>query len=327
MIYNGNTTQRENKVFTASLLKSFAHPAFECEASDETSNINYLLKEQGYKTRNKVVPDSVIANVCEKFEVDYLVNFTLYLQKTTKNIKVSWINANTFSVEKTKTFTCNNLQDKTQVKKVTDEIAAFFLREDVNMNAENEANEADTIAQPNKKDKQGNLNGHYLSLGSSIISSGYYGGIIGLAYEYRYGIFGVNASIGMDIYYNGLMVNAGYKLYLSNRIPFVRNLYFNIHPFCYFGQIDEWVGIHYDAGDDYNIIEATTYKYSPVFGGRIFFGYSPVWRVGKKEKVSLGFNMDIGFNISYKIDYLYVYNHSFHSLFPINWDFGFIVKF
>ena len=339
MIYNGNTTQRENKVFTANLLKSFANSEFECVASDETSNIKSLLKGQGYKKRNNgVIPDSIIASVCEKFEVDYLVNFTLYPQKTTKNVKVSLINANTFSVEKTKIFTCNNLNNKTQVKKTTDEIASFFLLEDLNITPENETDKEDTIVEPNKKDRRGNLNGHYLSLGSSILSPGYYGGL-GLAYEYRYRVFGFNASVGLT--YGGLTVNGGCKFYLSNRIVFLRNLYFNIAPLCYYGQGSEWISEHYEAGDDYNIIGSTTYKYSPIFGGRILFGYSPVWRVNKK--ISLGFNMDIGLDIPYKSYHIYddltiplhrrynyhIYNYPMFptiTWIPITWDLGFIIK-
>jgi len=343
MIYNENTSQRENKIFTANLLKSFANPELECEASDETSNINSLLKYQGYKTRTKGIPDSLIASVCEKFEADYLVIFTPYLQKTTKNIKVSLINANTFSVEKTKMFTCKNLQNKTQVKEVTDAVAAFFLLEDINLNAENEA---DTIVEPTKKDKQGNLNGHYISLGSSILSSGYYGGL-GLAYEYRHWLFGVNAAVGQSAYFDGLSVNVGCKVYFSNKIPFVRNLYANVLPFCYYGRDDVWAGFSYEAGDDYNIIETITYRYFPVFGGRLFLGYSPVWRVGKKKKVSLGFNMDIGVDIGYEYSYKFRYKHRYGSYgyvygyhygyryhgygykdwYPFNWDFGFIIKF
>ena len=322
MIYNNNTTQRESKIFTANLLQSFTIPKFECEASDETPNINYLLKKQGYKTRNNVLTDSLIETVCEKFEVDYLITFILYPQKTTKNVTVNLINANTFSVEKTKTVTCNNLNNKTQIKKTTDEIAAFFLLEDLNIKPDSPAYAENVIVEPNKKDKQGNLNGHYLSLGSSLFSSGYYGGL-GLAYEYRYWIFGVNASIGTSIYYGGPIVNVGCKVYLANKIPFLKNLYFNINPFCYFGQGVELISSHYEAGDDYNIIMTSVYKYSPVFGGRVFFGYSPVWRVGKK--ISLGFNMNIGIDIGYQTNYKLRHRYSY-PLFPVNWDLGFIIK-
>ena len=181
------------------------------------------------------------------------------------------------------------------------------------------------------------MNGHYISLGSGTISSGYYGGF-GLAYEYRYWIFGVNASVGICAYYSGgLTVNGGCKVYLANKRPFLRNLYFNINPFCLFGRDSELVSEHYEAGEDYNIIGTTTVKYSSIFCGRIFFGYSPVWRVGKKKKVSLGFNLDIGLDIGYKRDYKLRYEH-YYSLYyykyndrknwyPINWDIGFIIKF
>ncbi|MCL2131430.1 MAG: hypothetical protein FWH36_03090 [Lentimicrobiaceae bacterium] len=335
MVYNENTSQRENKVFTANLLKSFANPELDCEASDETKNINVLLKEKGYKKRKKGIPDSLIASVCERFEADYLVIFTLYLQKTTKNVKVSLINANTFSVEKSKMFTCNDLQNKTQVKEVTDAVAAFFLLEDVNLNAENET---DTIAEPTKRDKQGNLNGHYISLGSGILSSGYYGGL-GLAYEYRHWLFGANAAFGVSEYFEGYAINVGCKVYFSNKIPFVRNLYANVLPFCYFGQGRDFISGTYKAGDDYNIVRTSIYKLFPIFGGKILFGYSPVWRVGKKKKVSLGFNMDIGVDIGYKSDYKVRYKHRYSyfgydyygrerkNWYPLYWDFGFIVKF
>jgi len=331
-IYNGNSAQKEYKIFAASLAKSFTNSELEYEASDETTNINALLKQQGYKTKNKNVPDTIIAVVCEKIEVDYVVNFILYPQKTTKNVRVSLINANTFSVEITKTLTCNNLKNKDQVKLTTDKLAELFLHKDLNVNDENENNEeTDTIAIA----KQQSLNGHYISVGSSIISSGYYG-VFGLAYEYRYKIFGYNASVGIPYYSGGLIVNGGCKVYLANKIPFVRNMYFNINPFCHFGRMKDLVSEYYKEGGDYNIIRTITYKYSSLFGGRIFLGYSPVWQVGKKKKVSLGFNLDIGADIGYKSHYKlrykdnYGYFHykreHFVNWYPLNWDLGFIVK-
>jgi len=137
IIYNSNAVHKENKIFVANLIKSFHSQEFKYEINDETSNINELLKAQGYKIRKQEVSDSVIATACEKFETDYLMRFTLYPQKTIRNVRVSLINGNTFAVEKTKTFTCNNLKNKTEVKKITDDIAANFL----NANEEN-----DTIA-------------------------------------------------------------------------------------------------------------------------------------------------------------------------------------
>ena len=56
IIYNGNTAQKEYKLFTASLINSFANPELECKAEDETKNINYLLKQQGYKNKNNSFP-------------------------------------------------------------------------------------------------------------------------------------------------------------------------------------------------------------------------------------------------------------------------------
>jgi len=328
-VYNGNPAQKENKIFAASLVKSFSNSELEYESSDETANINALLKQQGYKRKNKSVPDTVIATVCEKFEVDYMINFTLYPQKTSKNVSVSLINAKTFSVEKTKTLTCNNLQDKIKVKQLTDELAAFFLLKDVNIKPENAENEEDTIVVPNKKDKQGNLNGHYLSLGSSLSSLGYYGEMMGVAYEYRYRIFGFNASIGFAPgswdFRNRvrLNVNAGCKFYLANRIRFVRNLYFNIEPFCYLGQEVSSIKKYYVMGDNYNIIRIIKYEYLPAFGPKIFLGYSPVWRVGKNKKVSLGFNIDVGYYLTFKPNSYY---YKEDPLWRINWDLGLIVK-
>ena len=318
-VYNGHSAQKENKIFAASLVKSFTNSEWEYEASDETSNINALLKQQGYKTKNKNVPDTIIAAVCDKFEVDYMINFILYPEKTTKNVTVSFINANTFLVERTKTLTCNNLKNKNQEKQITDELADFFLHRDSNVKDEKEENET---AEQTAIAKQPSLNGHYISLGSSIISSGYYGGL-GLAYEYRYRIFGFNAAIGAIGLggnfrnYEGFSVNAGCKFYLSNKIRFVRNLYFNINPLCYFGQ-DENDYSSYEEGDNYNIIRTTEHKYSLLFGAKIFFGYCPVWHV--RKNVSLGFNIDVGFDMGFKSNYEYKY------WIPVTWDMGFVIK-
>lgn len=163
-----------------------------------------------------------------------------------------------------------------------------------------------------------NLNGHYISLGTSATSSGYYG-VLGMGYEYRYHILGVNFSIGWgwDIYeltqlgniyqYNRFYINAnaGFKLYLANKTTFLRNLYFNFLPFSYFGQD------YYYISSGNSIIAKSPH----LFGVGLFFGYSPVWRVG--ERVSFGVNMDFGIKANYKFD----------KWLPVNFDFGFVLKF
>ena len=167
-----------------------------------------------------------------------------------------------------------------------------------------------------------NMNGHYLTFGSSLLSSGYYG-CFGLGYEYRYGILGVNFSAGLgydfgfyskrddsytksgkrsDFYVNA---NVGFKLYWANKTVFLRNLYFNFIPFCYFGQGKEYTS----SGS--SIIE----KYPHLFGVGLFFGYAPIWRVG--EKTVFGINIEVGIKCNYK----------FNKYYLINWDFGFVLKF
>jgi hypothetical protein len=343
IVYNGNTTQKENKIFAANLVKSFTRPDLECGASDETTNFNYLLKNQGYKMRNKDVPDTVILEVCEKFEADYLVNFTLYPEKTTKNVKVSLINANTLSVEKTQTFTCGDLKNKAKVKILTDEIAAKFLFD--NSEKENKKDEENKDAteiktdektaeneieeQPNL-DKRRKMDGHYLSIGSSFFWLGYYE-MLGVAYEYRYGIFGFNASVGNFFFQRSeFCVNTGCKFYLSNKTMFLKNLYFNINPVCFLGCSENSNDI-YEQGNNC-IIRIDKTEYEPYFGSRLFFGYSPVWRVNKR--VSLGINIDFGYRYVYggaflpyykDLDGKYKFDKEELWLF-INWDFGFIVK-
>ena len=337
IIYNGNTAQKEYKVFTASLINSFANPELECKAEDETKNINALLKQQGYK--NNSVPDTVLATVCEKFEADYLINFTLYPQKTANNVRISLINAKTLSVEKTKVLTCNDLKNKNQVKITTDEIAVKFLREE--QKEENDTNvvELETEVFKPKRIKDG----HYLTVGSSLFSSGYYG-LFGIAYEYRHRVFGFNASAGLgysslvgnDGFYEDFFVNVGCKFYLANKIPVLRNLYFNLMPFSYFGQelVDRQA--FSERGDNYNVITTVESKYSHVFGAKILFGLCPVWKVS--EKVSLGLNISMGYNVCYnsmKYDYFYYYmKHRDASRFPppymeekpFSWDLGLIIK-
>ena len=164
-----------------------------------------------------------------------------------------------------------------------------------------------------------NLNGHYIGLGNSLMTSGYYGSVIGLSYEYRYDIFGPNISVGYgkkDMWGNfgALNANIGLKLYLSHEKRGVRNFYFNVLPFCYFGQYEVHT-IKYKVGNNQNIIRIDDYKYLHLWGAGVFFGYSPVWHVNKK--IALGFNVDIGTKVNYK----------FNKWCPINWDLGFVIKF
>jgi hypothetical protein len=172
----------------------------------------------------------------------------------------------------------------------------------------------------NEVAQQHNLNGHYLSVGNVFLSSGYYG-LMGLGYEYRHGVFGANTSLGF--YFYGFGANVGCKFYLSNKKRLVRNLYFNVLPFCYFGQRE--YGYHYYIeGDNNNIIRVVEWKSTPVFGAKILFGYSPTWHVSKR--ISLGFNIDIGCNLGYDGSHT-VFIEGDMGLLPINWDLGFVVKF
>lgn len=165
-----------------------------------------------------------------------------------------------------------------------------------------------------------NMNGHYISLGSSTMSSGYYG-LFGLGYEYRYHILGINASIGYDVidhnlwgYYSSLNACAGFKLYLANKVSVLRNLYFNVLPFCFFGQERDLFSENI-AGNNTNIMRIDHYSFTNLMGVGLFFGYAPVWHVSKKT--ALGFNIDVGVKADYK----------FKKWCPINWDLGFIIKF
>ena len=175
------------------------------------------------------------------------------------------------------------------------------------------------IDEENEVAKQHNLNGHYLSVGNIFMSSGYYG-LMGLGYEYRHGVFGANTSLGL--YYYGFGANVGCKFYLSNKKRFVRNLYFNVLPFCYFGQREQWY-YYYIEGDNNSIIRVGNWEKTPVFGAKILFGYSPTWRVSKR--VSLGFNVNIGGNIGYDDGYVTIEGDI--AILPITWDLGFVVKF
>jgi hypothetical protein len=163
-----------------------------------------------------------------------------------------------------------------------------------------------------------NLNGHYIGLGSSLISFGYYGGWAGLSYEYRHSIFGANISGGYKTHLNGKFssysANVGLKIYLSHKKKIVRNLYFNFLPIGYFGQ-EEIHTIKYVFGTNENIMQIDDYKYPHIWGLGIFFGYSPVWHVTKK--MALGFNVNVGVRVNYQ----------FNRWYPLNYDAGFVIKF
>ena len=180
--------------------------------------------------------------------------------------------------------------------------------------------EKNAVDEQHKVAKPQNLNGHYLSVGNVFLSNGYYG-LMGLGYEYRHGVFGANTSLGY--YFYGFGANVGCKFYLSKKKRFVRDLYFNALPFCYFGQQKYWYYYHTE-GDNNSIIRVEVWGEKPVFGAKILFGYSPTWRVS--ERVSLGFNIDIGGNIGYEGDG-FITREGDIGLLPINWDLGFIVKF
>jgi len=180
------------------------------------------------------------------------------------------------------------------------------------LKAKQQAKEAKRLANQN-------LNGHYIALGSSLLSSGYYG-IFGVSYEYRYKILGVNASAGysvgavfapVDLY--GFVADAGFKLYLSNKKKVVRNLYFNILPFCYFGKGGNNENAYESGGGSIYLVPKS--KVSSLLGAGLFLGYSPVWHIN--ERVALGLNFDIGIKLSYAAKYI----------FPMNWDIGFVIKF
>jgi len=190
--------------------------------------------------------------------------------------------------------------------------AIFKVTASPSLKAKQQAKEAKQLANQN-------LNGSYISLGSSLYSFGYYG-MVGLGYEYRYKILGVNASVGYSlgavitpVDMSGVVAQVGFKLYVANKKKFFRNLYFNILPFCYMGKTEKDIDRYEGAGN--YIYEVTYRKIEQVFSAGIFLGYMPVWHLN--EKVALGFNLDIGTKISYTGKYI----------FPVNWDLGFVVKF
>jgi len=169
-----------------------------------------------------------------------------------------------------------------------------------------------------------NLNGHYISLGSSLLSAGYYGKLAGVAYEYRhrnYSFFAPNVSVGVgtirltDHSYN-MNANVGAKFYFAKKIKVLRNLYVNVLPFCYLGQKEEYT-IGWTLRNN-EVIKIDEYKYPHLYGAGVFLGYAPVWHVGKR--VALGFNVDVGT----KTNYLLELNP---NGFIVNWDLGIILKF
>jgi hypothetical protein len=181
------------------------------------------------------------------------------------------------------------------------------------------------IAAQNRKEESKianeNLDGHYISLGSSFTTSGYYGGFAGFSYEYRYKFYGINASFGyggLKENYWGLFsafnANIGFKLYFAQKIKVIRNLYVNILPVCYLGQQEIHTITHY-VGDNNNIIRIDDFKYPQRWGVGLFLGYSPIWHINKK--IALGFNIDVGIRTNYK----------FSKPCPYNFDVGFISKF
>ena len=165
-----------------------------------------------------------------------------------------------------------------------------------------------------------NLNGHYIGLGSGLNSSGYYGEQVGVSYEFRYQIFGINVSVGYGGsgknfwgYLPFVNANAGLKIYLTHKKKVLRNIYFNFLPVCYFGQ-NEVYTVNYVAGINQNMMRIDSYKYSHLWGVGLFLGYSPVWHLNKK--VALGFNIDVGIKTNYR----------FNKWCSMNWDLGFVIK-
>jgi len=173
----------------------------------------------------------------------------------------------------------------------------------------------------NKKIANDNLNGHYLTLGSSILSSGYYGGLVGFGYEYRHNIFAPNFAVGAGLQGGFLNANIGVKLYLAKNTNFLRNLYFNLLPFCYFGQYEQHKS--YYSFENNAIVKLDEFTYPHLYGVGLFFGYAPVWRLNKT--VCIGINLGIGIKTTYKFEFS---SERFpeNQWFPINWDAGVILK-
>ena len=182
------------------------------------------------------------------------------------------------------------------------------------------AREGKTLTEYNKMMQRRLANkqvtGHYISLGSSILSSGYYG-TAGISYEYRYNLFGFNAAVGYSLHdiwreTESIFVNAGVKLYFAKKAKVLRNIYINFLPLCYYGNYTVSAA-YYLWGKDYEISFVSAETVTQI-GAGIFLGYSPVWHVNKR--VALGFNVGVGTKISYFKGYSC----------PINWDLGFVIK-
>ena len=174
----------------------------------------------------------------------------------------------------------------------------------------------------NKKNSNETLNGHYITLGSSIFSSGYYGGLLGIGYEFRHHIIAPNFAVGAGLQGSLFNANAGLKLYLANNTTFLRNLYFNFLPFCYFGQYEKHT-TYYSLKNN-AVVKIDEFTYPHLFGVGLFFGYAPVWRIN--QTVCLGLNIGIGVKTTYKFN-LNSKNYAQNHWRPINWDVGMILKF
>jgi len=175
-----------------------------------------------------------------------------------------------------------------------------------------------------------NLNGHYLTFGSSILSSGYYGGLAGAGYEYRYHILAPNFAVGIGGLPGSLLsvnANAGVKLYLANKTRFLRNLYFNLLPVCYFGQYENHKT--YYSFENNAVVKIDEFTYPHLYGMGLFFGYAPIWHLN--QTVWLGFNVSIGAKTAYnKSSNKFEFNlegYSKNQWRPINWDVGIVLKF
>jgi len=175
----------------------------------------------------------------------------------------------------------------------------------------------------NRRIANENLNGHYFNVGSSILSSGYYGGIVGIGYEYRHHIIAPNFAVGTGLQGSFFNANAGIKLYLANNTIFLRNLYFNLLPFCYFGQYENRK-TYYSLDNNAIVNKIEEFSYPHLYGAGLFFGYAPVWHLNKT--VSLGINVGIGVKTTYKFEFPRE-RYPQNQWFPVNWDVGMVLKF
>ena len=304
----------------------------------DRQEVNNILAENKIQV-GAVIAESQMSDLGQKMGVDFVLITTASTVGTDNfSISCKMINVNNAQVEKQNAAQTRNgmadlvgtvqnvvremLMTETEKKALEERKMADLQVEKEKEMAEQKAREeraiVDSVAKANKKLANQNMNGHYISLGSSFVTSGCYGKF-GLGYEYRYHILGVNVSVGFggnNIWMDNdflLIGNAGLKLYLANKKNFLRNFYFNMLPFCYMGQ-EKNSFIEYKAVNN-TIVEVINHQYSHLLGVGLFIGYSPVWHVSKK--VSLGFNVDMGVKANYK----------FNKWFPINFDLGFVVKF